>query len=100
MYYIFSNFTKVWGVVVIAVTSVGILASVFLLIYLLLFYPVKGGTTVLGYLLLVGVLLLFTLNFAFVLRADETICEIRRFCLGLVYAVCFSALLVKVSLKQ
>lgn len=58
-------------------------------------FQVTVGTTVLGYMILFGLLLLYAVNFAFVLSPNEATCGVRRFGLGLAYAVVFSGLLVK-----
>ena len=90
------NFTIAYGIIVAALTALGILVTIFLFIYLLIFYPVRGGTTILGYLLIVGILLIYVLNFAFLYLPDPTICGARRFGQGFVYAICFSAMMLKV----
>ena len=90
-----SNFGEAWGAVIIAISSLGILISFVLIVILLFIYPVKGGTSILGYMLLFGVMTMYLLNFAFVRMPDEHICGIRRFCLGFVHAWCFACLLIK-----
>lgn len=84
------------GIILIVLTSVGILVTILLFVYLLVAYPVKGGTSILGYLLLFAVLLLYVLNFAFIVYPNYEVCAVRRFCLGVVYALIFSCMLVKV----
>ena len=91
-----ASFTTVWGIIVTALTVIGIVVTLLLFVYLLIFYPVRGGTTVLGYLLLFGVLLVYVLNFAFLVGATPHVCAVRRFSLGFVYALCFACLLLKV----
>lgn len=90
------NFDEIWAIILIVLTALGILITILLFVYLLIMYPIKGGTSVLGYMLLFGVLCIFVLNFAFLLYPDDVVCGIRRLCLGLVYAICFAAMLVKV----
>ncbi len=87
---------EIWGIVIVALTGLGIIVTLCCLVYLVIFYPIKGGTTILGYLLMVGVLCMYALVFAFILYPDEIVCSIRKFCLGFVYALCFSCMLVKV----
>uniref|UniRef100_A0A2C9KN41 G-protein coupled receptors family 3 profile domain-containing protein n=1 Tax=Biomphalaria glabrata TaxID=6526 RepID=A0A2C9KN41_BIOGL len=58
-------------------------------------YPVRGGTSILGYILSFGIILLYLMVFPFIAHADERICGLRRFALGLVYAIVYSALMVK-----
>lgn len=60
------------------------------------FFQVSVGTTVLGYMILAGLLLLYAVNLAFVLAPDSGTCGVRRFGLGLAYAVVFAGMLVKV----
>ena len=55
---LYDNIVAPWGIVVAALTALGIIATICAFVYLLIFYPVKGGTSVLGYLLLFGVLLM------------------------------------------
>ncbi len=89
-------FYDTWGIIVAALTAVGLICTICSFVYLLIFYPIRGGTTILGYLLLFGVLLMYSLVFAFILHADVNVCGIRRFGIGFVYAVCFSAMIIKV----
>ncbi|KAK3083711.1 hypothetical protein FSP39_001860 [Pinctada imbricata] len=42
-----------------------------------------------------GVVLVYAMVFAFIVHATEEVCGLRRFCLGFVYAICYSALFVK-----
>lgn len=56
-----------------------------------------GGTSVLGYLILLGLLLLFTANLSFVLTPTEATCGARRFLPGLAYTVIFAGMLLKVK---
>lgn len=56
-----------------------------------------GGTSVLGYLILLGLLLLFAANLSFVLTPTEATCGARRFLPGLAYTVIFAGMLLKVK---
>lgn len=90
------NFTKAWGMVMSLLSGLGFISAFIMLVYFAIFYPVRGGTTIIAYVLLLGVILLYLLNFAFIVQADTNICGIRRFSLAFVYAICISCLLVKV----
>lgn len=57
-----------------------------------------GGTSVLGYLILLGLLLLFTANLSFVLTPTEAVCGARRFLPGFAYTVIFAGMLLKVNI--
>ena len=74
----------------------GILVTVLMGVYLVIFYPVKGGTSAVGYLLLFAVLLMYFLTFAFIIYPSFEDCAIRRFCLGVVFTLAFACMLVKV----
>ncbi|KAJ4435411.1 hypothetical protein ANN_18026 [Periplaneta americana] len=56
-----------------------------------------GGTSVLGYLILLGLLVLFTANLSFVLTPTEATCGARRFLPGLAYTIIFAGMLLKVQ---
>lgn len=85
----------VWAIVIAILTGVGLLLTLIVFIYLLIFYPVRGGTTILGYMVIIGILGIYTISFAFFVHAGEGTCGARRFCMGVVYSIVFAALLVK-----
>lgn len=87
----------IWAIVLGILTSLGILVCLFLFVILLACYPIKTGTTILGFLLLVGIIGIYAINFAFFLPASVVTCGARRFVMGIVYAICFAALLVKAA---
>lgn len=89
------RFNNMWGVALATLAALGVFISVALFIYLLIAYPVRGGTTVVGYLLAFGIILLYGMVFAFIAHASEQLCGLRRFCLGLCYSICYSAIFVK-----
>ncbi|KAK7087416.1 hypothetical protein V1264_021473 [Littorina saxatilis] len=90
-----SRFQDMWGVAVATLAAIGIFVSLALFIYLLVVYPVRGGTSVLGYVLAFSIILLYGLVFAFVAHVNVELCGLRRFGLGFVYAIAYSALFVK-----
>ena len=92
---VFERCRSEWGIFAIVFTLIGALVALILFCYLLHSYPVRGGTTVLGFVILFAVFLLFLLNIAFVIHASPIICTIRRFFLGTIYALIYSALLIK-----
>ena len=69
--------------------------TLILFLILLFAYPNRGGTTVLGYMAIIGILGIYGINFAFFLSATDAVCGIRRFLMGVVYMVTFAPLLVK-----
>ncbi|XP_067137488.1 uncharacterized protein [Centruroides vittatus] len=93
---IFSNFKTLWGIILTSLSLLGIVLVIICALYFLVSFPVTVGTTVLGYMVLFGLLILYTVNFAFIVSPTESTCGIRRFTLGLAYSIIFSGLLVKV----
>lgn len=56
-----------------------------------------AGTSVLGYLILLGLLLLHCAVLALVLAPSQVICGVRRLLPALAYAVIFAAMFLKVN---
>ncbi|GFS18551.1 metabotropic glutamate receptor 3 [Elysia marginata] len=84
-----------WTIPVGAVTCLGIIITIVLFMVLLCAYPVRGGTSILGYMSILGVLCIYVINFAFFLHASEAVCGIRRFLMGVVYMIALGPMLVK-----
>ncbi|XP_029653751.1 metabotropic glutamate receptor 3-like, partial [Octopus sinensis] len=84
-----------WAIILAVLTSIGIIFTVLLFFYLLIAYPIRGGTTGLGFLFLIGILGIYGVNFAFFAQASITVCAARRFTTAVVYAICFACLCVK-----
>lgn len=89
------RFRDIWAIIVATLAAIGAFAALCMFIYLLVIYPVRGGTTILGYMLCFGIILMYILVFAFIVHASDQVCGLRRFCLGFVYAIAYSALFVK-----
>ncbi|XP_066496454.1 G-protein coupled receptor family C group 5 member B [Tiliqua scincoides] len=90
----------IWGIVVEAVAGAGVLTTVLLMLILLVRLPFikeKEKKSPLGvhFLFLLGTLGLFGLAFAFIIQEDETLCSVRRFLWGVLFALCFSCLLAQ-----
>ncbi|KAM4016964.1 G-protein coupled receptor family C group 5 member C-like isoform 1-T2 [Anomaloglossus baeobatrachus] len=97
LYFALCDLTAAWGIVLEAVTSLGILCTLALgLIFVALAPSVsqdaRKGTLALNFLFLVGVLGLFTLVFAFIVAPSSTVCIVRRFLFGVLFAQCFACL--------
>lgn len=89
------RFRDIWAIIVCTLAAIGAFAALCMFVYLLVVYPVRGGTTILGYMLSFAIILMYCLVFAFIVHASEEICGLRRFCLGFVYSIAYSALFVK-----
>lgn len=86
---------SLWAIIVAGFTTVGIIVTLILFFYLLIAYPIRGGTTPLGFIFIIGIMGIYGVNFAFFVPASVVTCAARRFCMGVVYAICFACLLVK-----
>lgn len=89
------RFPQAWAVILSVIAGVGAAVSLAIFLYLLIMYPVRGGTSILGYILSFGIIFLYLMVFPFIAHADDRMCGLRRFALGLVYAIVYSALMVK-----
>ncbi|KAL5016529.1 hypothetical protein ScPMuIL_006118 [Solemya velum] len=85
----------IWAIVVAILSCIGILVGAILFFYFIVAYPFRGGSTVLGFMSLIGVLGIYGVNFAFFLPATDIVCGSRRIVLGIVYAIVFAPLLIK-----
>lgn len=100
LYYNLCDLTAVWGIVLEAFASAGVLVCLILLIVLLASLPFmsdkkRSRSVALDAGLLVGTLGLFGLAFAFIVDKDFATCTTRRFLFGVLFAACFSCLLMK-----
>ncbi|CAG5116932.1 unnamed protein product, partial [Candidula unifasciata] len=85
----------IWAIVVAIITSVCLLTAVILFLILIFAYPVRSGTTVLGYMSIIGIIGIYAINFAFFVHATDATCGARRFLMGVVYMIAVGPLLVK-----
>ncbi|GFS13478.1 metabotropic glutamate receptor 3, partial [Elysia marginata] len=89
------RFEDTWAIIVTVLACIGAVVSFALFLYLLVMYPVRGGTSILGFMLTFGIVMLYLMVLAFVAHANRNICGIRRFGLGFVYSFVYASLLVK-----
>ena len=85
----------IWAIATAVLSCIGLLVGLVLFFYFIIFYPVRGGTTVLGFLMMLGLFGIYATNFAFFKPAAEDICAARKFLMGVVYTVVFAPLFVK-----
>lgn len=98
-----ANFKRAWGVLTSIASTFGVLIVLVCTVYFLMvfkgssvfryltlancnFTSVTVGTTILGYFILTGLLMLYSVNFAFVLPPSMGVCWMRR--LGMSIAYC------------
>lgn len=89
------RFSEGWAIILSILACLGGVVSLAIFVYLLIMYPVRGGTTILGFILSFGIVLLYMMAFPFIAHADVRMCGLRRFGLGFVYSIVYSALMVK-----
>ncbi|KAG8145608.1 hypothetical protein E2320_012113 [Naja naja] len=94
------DLNAIWGIVIEAVAGAGVLTTLLLKLILLVRLPfIKGkekrSPLGLHFLFFLGTLALFGLAFAYIIEEDETVCSVRRFSWGVLFAVCFSCLLAQ-----
>uniref|UniRef100_A0A667XP01 G protein-coupled receptor, class C, group 5, member Ba n=1 Tax=Myripristis murdjan TaxID=586833 RepID=A0A667XP01_9TELE len=99
-YTLLCDLDSIWGVAVESVAAGGALAAILLALVLLCrLRHVSEAEKRSGVgpilLLLLGILGLFSLSFAYLIEQDESLCLLRRALWGLLFAVCFSCLLVQ-----
>ncbi|CAL8274347.1 unnamed protein product [Lota lota] len=99
-YTLLCDLDSVWGVAVESVAAGGALVAVLLALVLLcrlrgISEADKRSGVGPVLLLLLGVLGLFGLSFAYLIERDESLCVLRRALWGLLFAVCFSCLLAQ-----
>ena len=67
-----------WAIIVAGFTAVGIIVTLIIFFYLLIAYPIRGGTTPLGFIFMIGILGIYGVNFAFFVPASLVTCAARR----------------------
>ncbi|XP_069175470.1 uncharacterized protein [Procambarus clarkii] len=91
-----TNFYNVYGIATGTISLLGIVVILITMVYFMMSFPTAAGTSVLGYLILIGCLMLYAVNFAFIFQPTVGTCAVRRFLMGVAYAIIFAAMLVKV----
>lgn len=99
-YTLLCDLDAVWGVVVEVVAAAGVLAAVLLLVVLLCRLhsvteaPKRSGIGP-TLLLLIGIIGLFGLSFAYLIEHNESICLVRRALWGVFFSLCFACMLAQ-----
>ena len=94
------TFSNAWSVVLLTFTIVGLIATASIIIVFLVFYKhrvVKASSREHSAILLLGLVLCYIMPFFFVLMPSPAVCALRRIGVGVSFAVCFSALLIKTN---
>ena len=67
------RFDKVWAIILVILAAVGAFTAFVMFLYLLIMYPVRGGTSILGYFLSFGIVLLYLMVIPFIAHADPQV---------------------------
>ncbi|XP_035696128.1 metabotropic glutamate receptor 3-like [Branchiostoma floridae] len=95
-----TDLESLWGLLVVVAAGLGVTIMTIFTCYVtvtLQSIQTKRSSTALGYLLLVGILLMFVTVVFFVIEPTDAVCGLRRVGLALAYAVCFAAMLAKIA---
>nr|XP_033785365.1 retinoic acid-induced protein 3-like [Geotrypetes seraphini]XP_033785366.1 retinoic acid-induced protein 3-like [Geotrypetes seraphini] len=88
-----------WGIVLETLAAAGIVTTIFLLFVLFCLIPrianfTKRSIVPIQIIFLLGTLGIFGLTFAFIIQLNAQTCPTRFFLFGVLFAICFSCLLV------
>ncbi|KAG8556346.1 hypothetical protein GDO81_018040 [Engystomops pustulosus] len=91
-----------WGIVVETLAAAGIVFTIALMLALLIMVPricdaAKRALVPIQFIFLIGTFGIFGLTFAFIIRLNIRTCPTRFFLFGVLFAICFSCLLVHAS---
>ena len=90
-----TNFATAWGVVAIIFCVLGLLSCMACASFFIRNLPKPSPTAVLSYFVLAGIALLYITTIFFLIQPSDVSCGLRRFFLGLSYAIIYSGLLVR-----
>ncbi|XP_068098789.1 retinoic acid-induced protein 3-like [Hyperolius riggenbachi] len=91
-----------WGIVLETLASAGFLFTLALIFALVIMVPricnnAKRAIVPIQFIFLIGTLGIFGLTFAFIIQLNRQTCPTRFFLFGVLFAMCFSSLLVHAS---
>jgi len=87
-----------WGLTVIIITSIGIIATAAVTIVFVIFYKheiIRASSRELSAILLFGILLCYIVPFFYISMPSPALCGVQRFSIGFCFAISYSALLIK-----
>ena len=90
-----TNFGTAWGVVAVIFCVLGLIATASCVVYFSRHIPKPTPTTVLSYMILAGIALLYLATIFNLLHPTEISCGLRRFFLGISYTMIYGGLLVR-----
>uniref|UniRef100_A0AAN0LPL5 Metabotropic glutamate receptor-like protein n=1 Tax=Polyphagotarsonemus latus TaxID=1204166 RepID=A0AAN0LPL5_9ACAR len=85
-----------WWRIAAIVNLIGALSVFVCALYFLFTFDYNVGTTILGYMILFGIFLLYIVNFFFIFPFNFVVCWVRCYLMSISYSTILSAMLVKV----
>ena len=96
----FLTFSNPWAVLLTILASIGVVVTSVVIVIFLVFYKhelIKASSRELSAILLAGLFLCYIMPFFYIAKPSAAICAIRRFGIGICFALPYSALLVKTN---
>ena len=87
---------RLWYSISTIISLIGATVSVVCAIYFLFTFDYKVGSTILGYMILLGIFLLYIVNLFFIFPYSFVTCWIRCYLMSISYTIILSSMLVKV----
>lgn len=94
------SWSEPWSIVTIILTSLGIITTTVVIIIFVVFYDhelIKASSRELSAVLFIGLMLCYVVPLFYIAKPSAAICGIRRFGIGVCFAISYSALLVKTN---
>ncbi|XP_078093258.1 retinoic acid-induced protein 3-like [Mustelus asterias] len=101
VYFNLCDLDAVWGIILEAIATVGVVITLILIVVLLCIIPFildkrKKALVPVQWIFLIATLGIFGLTFAFIIKLDQRTCPTRIFLWGVLFTICFSCLLAHV----
>ncbi|XP_078679235.1 metabotropic glutamate receptor 6-like isoform X3 [Branchiostoma floridae x Branchiostoma belcheri] len=96
----FLRWNSAWAMFPVCISTLGIAAAIFVITVFLRFQEtpiIKACGRELSYMILSGILLVYSVTFLLVAKPSAAVCAIRRLGLGLGLTLCYAALLTKTN---
>jgi len=94
------TWSKPWGIVIVCLTCLGIIATLAVTTIFLAFHKheiIRATSRELSSILLIGILLCYVVPFLYIATPSSAICGLQRFSIGFCFAISYSALFVRTN---
>ena len=100
IYPTYLKWSDTWAIIILIASFFGVIATGVVVAVFIIFHKhelIKASSRELSAVLLCGLLLCYILPLFFMAKPSVSICTIRRFGVGFVFSLCYSALLIKTN---